>query len=81
MELQRKMFSEVESWMVSGESKSRFLEHKTYTEAKFNYWLAKWKAKEQLTSGGEFCEVSFSELNASKVMEIQMSSGVKITFF
>jgi hypothetical protein len=81
MRLQEKMFSEIEAWMASGVSKSRFLEDKNYSEAKFNYWLSKWKSRETLNSEGGFQELNFTDLKSGKVLEIQMTSGVKITFF
>jgi hypothetical protein len=81
MELQEKMFSDIEAWMASGISKSRFLEDKNYSEAKFNYWLSKWKTREQLNLEGGFQELNFSDFKSGKVIEIQMPSGVKIIVF
>ena len=81
MGLQEKMFSEIEVWMASGVSKSNFLEGKSYSEAKFNYWLSKWKTREQLNLEGGFQELNFRDFKSGKVLEIQMPSGVKITFF
>jgi hypothetical protein len=81
MGLQEKMFSEIEVWMSSGVSKSSFLEGKGYSEAKFNYWLSKWKTREQLNLEGGFQELIFTDSKSGKVLEIQMPSGVKITFF
>ena len=81
MELQEKMFSEIEAWMALGVSKSRFLEDKNYSEAKFNYWLSKWKSKDSLNLEGGFQELNFTDFKSGKVLEIQMPSGIKITFF
>ena len=81
MELQEKMFSDIEAWMASGISKSRFLEDKNYSEAKFNYWLSKWKTREQLNLECGFQELNFSDFKSGKVIEIQMPSGVKIIVF
>ena len=81
MNLQEKMFLEVENWLESGESKSRFLESKAFSEAKFNYWLAKWKANQYLVDGSGFRELSFSDVKLGKVLEIEAPSGVKITVF
>lgn len=86
MSLQEKMFAEVESWISSGESKTPFLEGKDYSEAKFNYWLAKWKASQGVHTNAGFREVGFSELKPiaiglGKVLEIEAPSGVKITVF
>jgi hypothetical protein len=81
MNLQDKMFTEVESWVTSGESKVAFLDGKDYSEAKFNYWLAKWKAMQQVDTSAGFREVGFSEVKLGKVLEIEAPSGVKITVF
>lgn len=75
MNLQEAMFAEVENWLVSGESKTVFLTGKNYSEAKFNYWLVKWKAL------ADFREVDFTEVKLGKVLEIEAPSGVKITVF
>ncbi len=81
MKMQEFMFLEVENWMKSGDSKSRFLEGKDYSEAKFNYWLGKWKANQFLVDGSGFRELNFSEVKLGKVLEIEAPSGVKITVF
>ena len=81
MNLQEFMFAEVEGWMTSGELKASFIEEKDYTEAKFNYWLAKWKATQQVDTSAGFREVGFSEAKLGKVLEIEAPSGVKITVF
>lgn len=81
MNLQEKMFGEVESWVTSGESKTEFLDGKDYREAKFNYWLAKWKTTQQVDIHAGFREVGFSEVKLGKVLEIEAPSGVKITVF
>ncbi len=81
MNLQEKMFAEVEIWVSSGESKTAFLDGKDYSEAKFNYWLSKWKASQQVDTNLGFREVGFSEVKLGKVLEIEAPSGVKITVF
>lgn len=81
MNLQEIMFSEVEAWMSSGESKTIFLDGKEYSPAKFNYWLAKWKALQRVDTHTGFHEVGFSEVKLGKVLEIEAPSGVKITVF
>jgi hypothetical protein len=82
MRIQEKMFGEVESWMRSGATKVKFIEGKSFSSAKFNYWLAKWKAHQETSEGGieDFCELNFSEI-LGKVLEIEAPSGVKITVF
>lgn len=81
MNLQEKMFGELESWMSSGEAKSKFLDGKDYSVAKFNYWLAKWKALQHMDTNAGFRELGFSEVKLGKVLEIEAPSGVKITVF
>ena len=76
------MFVEVEKWINSGLSKSEFLEDKSFSEAKFNYWLVKWKSSQQVKgSVDDFRELSFSQVNVSKVLEIQTPTGLRITVF
>jgi hypothetical protein len=86
MNLQEKMFCEVESWSVSGVLKADFLKDKDYSEAKFNYWLSKWKSSRFVEVSAGFRELGFSEVNPiaiglGKVLEIEAPSGVKITVF
>jgi hypothetical protein len=83
MRTQEKMFGEVESWMRSGSTKAKFLEGKSFSSAKFNYWLAKWKAHQEAPDGSieGFRELNFSEIKLGKVLEIEAPSGVKITVF
>jgi hypothetical protein len=81
MNLQEKMFSEVEAWMSSGEFKTDYLKGKDYSEAKFNYWLAKWKANALMDVSGGFRELGFTDVKLGKVLEIEAPSGVRITVF
>jgi hypothetical protein len=81
MNLQEKMFAEVENWTTTKVPKLIFLEGKEYSEAKFNYWLAKWKAMQVLDTNVGFRELGFSEVKLGKVLEIEAPSGVKITVF
>ena len=81
MNLQESMFSEVENWLVSGESKTVFLTGISYSQAKFNYWLLQWKVSQRVGALADFREVDFKEVKLGKVLEIEASSGVKITVF
>jgi hypothetical protein len=81
MNLQEKMYTAVQEWLSNGASKIDFLANKEYTEAKFNYWLGKWKASQVPDAFGGFREVGFSEIKLGKVLEIEAPSGVKITVF
>jgi hypothetical protein len=71
MSLQEKMFSEVEMWLASGISKLDFLAGKEYGVAKFNYWLAKWKASQANETAGGFMEIGLREVKLGKVLEIE----------
>ena len=81
MNLQESMFSEVENWLVSGESKTVFLTGKSYSETNFNYWLLKWNVSQRVGALADFWEVDFKEVKLGKVLEIEAPSGVKITVF
>lgn len=81
MNLQEKMFSDVAEWVSSGMTKADYLVNKSYSEPKFNYWVAKWKASQDTTVDLGFREVGFSEAKLGKVLEIEAPSGVKITVF
>ena len=65
------------------EVKIDFLQDKEYSEAKFNYWLVKWKANQVPLKVGfrELTPNSWNEVKVSKVLEIEAPSGVKITVF
>ncbi len=62
MNVQEAMFAEVENCLVSGESKTVFLTGKNYSEAKFNYWLVKWKVSQRVGALSDFREVDFTEV-------------------
>jgi hypothetical protein len=81
MNLQESMFSEVENWLVSEESKTVFLTGISYRQAKFNYWLLQWKVSQRVGALADFREVDFKEVKLRKVLEIEAPSGVKITVF
>lgn len=82
MTVKEQMFIEVENWIDSGLPKMTFLENKPFSPAKFNYWLAKWKAsQEQDICTAGFREMGFAEVKLGKVLEIEAPSGVKITVF
>jgi hypothetical protein len=81
MNLQEGMFAEVKNWLVSRESKTVFLAGKNYSEAKFNYWLLKWKVSQRVVALANFREVDFTEVKLGKVLEIEALSGLKITVF
>ena len=76
MNLQEAMFAEVENWLVSGKSKTVF-NWKNYSEAKFNYWLVKWKVSQRVGAIADFREVDFTEVKLGKVLEIEVLSWVK----
>jgi hypothetical protein len=74
--LQEKMFAEVEAWVAAGGVKTGFLEGKAHSEAKFNYWLVKWKSN-QMTSVDGFRELDsngWKEVKLGKVLEISFAA-------
>lgn len=60
MNLQEKMFVDIESWFESGQTKQNFLKDKSYSLAKFDYWLKKFKQSPAPTTLEGFKELSFS---------------------
>lgn len=80
MSLQEEMFSQVDDWQSSGKTKVDFLKDKPIGEAKFNYWIAKWKAN-RAAAGAGFREIGFSKAALEKVLEIETPSGYKISVF
>ena len=81
MNLQEKMYLEVENWVASGELKHVYLNGKDYSEAKFNYWLSKWKSQQTVVDFNGFKEVGLPEIASGKVLEIESPTGVRITVF
>jgi hypothetical protein len=81
MNLQEKMFGDIESWFESGQTKQNFLKDKAYSLAKFNYWLKKFKDSQEPTTLEGFKELGFSESSLGKVLEIETPSGLKIIVF
>lgn len=81
MDLQEKMFSEINAWRESGLTKQVFVEDKEYTLAKFNYWIAKQRAIQVSEGMDGFQEIGFSETKLGKVLEIEAPSGVKIIVY
>lgn len=82
MSTQEKMFTAIELWQNSGKSKKEFLNEKDFSEAKFNYWISKWKSLQLASSSKEgFEEIGLSEIRTGKVLEIITASGLKITVF
>ena len=81
MSLQEKMFTDIESWFESGQTKQNFLKDKSYSLVKFDYWLKKFKQSQESTASKGFKELSFSEPSLGKVLEIETTSGLKIIVF
>jgi hypothetical protein len=81
MGLQETMFTVVEQWMASGQSKADFLKEQDFGSAKFNYWLAKWKTTQGLSEKEGFEPLELSGLGARKVLEIVTPGGTRITVF
>ena len=49
MKLQEKMFALVEAWQESGQTKREFLSNQDIGQAKFNYWLNKFRRSFTIT--------------------------------
>ena len=81
MDLQEKMFTEVEAWRSSGMTKQDFLKDKEYSLAKFNYWVARHRADQVHEQMDGFQEIDFTENKLGKVLEIEAPSGVKIMVY
>jgi hypothetical protein len=82
MDIQTKMFLEIERWIESDQKRADFIKGKEYSKSKFNYWLAKWKAiQEGSGDDGLFQQVDLTDVKLGKVLEIEAPSGVKITVF
>jgi len=81
MDLQEKMFGEVDAWRESGLTKQVFVKDKEYTLAKFNYWIAKQRAGQSGEQIEGFQELNFSESKLGKVLELEAPSGVKIIIY
>jgi len=81
MELQKKMFAEVNAWRESGLTKQEFVKGKEYGLAKFNYWIAKHRANNTPAQAEGFQEIDFSETKLGKVLEIEAPSGVRIMVY
>jgi len=75
------MFKAIDQWQQSGKSKSEFLIAKDFSEAKFNYWISKWKSLQASGSKEGFEEIRLSGIKTGKVLEITTISGLKITVF
>jgi len=78
MNLQEQMFAEVKVWMGSGITKTDFLNGKQYSEAKLNYWIAKWKACQSVADQPGFREVGFSEVKLGKVFMNNQLTRIKV---
>jgi len=81
MDLQEKMFKEIDAWRESGITKQEFLKDKEYGLAKFNYWIAKHRANNTPAQAEGFQEIDFSETKLGKVLEIEAPSGVRIMVY
>jgi hypothetical protein len=47
MSTQEKMFGVIEQWFNSGLTKKQFLIDHQISEATFNYWISKWKLRQE----------------------------------
>jgi hypothetical protein len=81
------MYSEVEAWRLSGQSKADFLNGKNYTLAKFNYWILRYNKENKNPTKSNFKaipinnSVASSKLSNEKLVELDLPTGVKITVY
>ena len=80
MNTKEEMYAAIELWQKSGLSKKQFLAEQKFSEPKFNYWISKWKLS-QVSEVGSFEQIDLNTSKISKVLEISMSSGLKISVF
>jgi hypothetical protein len=80
--LQEKMFADVEAWHSSQKRLTTFLRDKNYSKGKFYYWLEKWNLQQGSAFVSDFREIkNIEEHSPRKVLEIHVSTHVKVTFF
>ena len=80
MSIQEKMFGVIEQWFNSGLTKKQFLIDHQISEAKFNYWISKWKLSQEPEKAG-FEPINLQEQRSGKVLEITTATGLRITVF
>lgn len=87
MKLQKKMFREVQLWQSSEKKRVDFVKDKEYTLAKFDYWVSKHNKANKKPSIQQFKEIPMKkeielpEVNATKTLQIETPSGIKITIY
>lgn len=80
--LQEKMFADVEAWHSSQKRLTTFLRDKNYSKGKFYYWLEKWNLQQGSAFVSDFREIkNIEDHSPRKVLEIQVSTHVKVTIF
>jgi len=95
MKLQEKMFALVSAWEASGQKRADFLSDKDISLPKFNYWICKYRKKDQQqpslpaqVAPAAFKSFVLSDAEAldeiprsSVSMEITTPSGTRITIY
>lgn len=87
MKLQKVMYSEVEQWMRSGQKRADFVKEKTYSLAKFDYWIRRYKKEKAKPTRSNFKEIPIKKTIVSpepkreKTLLIELPSGIKITVY
>ncbi|HTO34995.1 MAG TPA: hypothetical protein VLZ72_02065 [Flavobacterium sp.] len=87
MKLQQEMYSEVEKWKSSGQSRADFIKGKAYTLSKFNYWLNRYRKENIKSTRSNFKEIPIKKslispaLKQEKALQIDFPSGIKITIY
>ena len=87
MKLQQEMYSELEKWKSSGQSRADFVKVKTYTLAKFDYWIRRYKKEKIKPTKSSFKEIPITKpiatpaVKVEKLVELDLPSGIKITVY
>jgi len=87
MELKQEMYSEVKEWRSSGQCRADFIKGKTYSLAKFDYWISRYKKENIKPTKSNFKEIPISKpivvpaVKVEKLVELDLPSGIKITVY
>lgn len=82
MSLKEEMYSMIEQWRCSGQSKRDFISDKPISIHKFGYWLSKYNKESYHEVFKELQPPkSVKPTDVKKVLELTTSSGVRVTIF
>lgn len=81
MSLKQEMYSMIEQWKTSGQSKRDFISDKSISIHKFGYWLSKYHQESSQSVFKEIHPPVAKPADVKKVLELTTSSGVRVTIF